>query len=855
MPPQAQPEAAVLSPQESLARNGIVLPKPRTGHWDELRGNTQALNTVWSEFFAQTGALTPQDLNQQTQSLQRQIQDNGVTYNVYADQNGFQRPWSLDLFPWLIESQDWQHIEAGVLQRVTLLEQMMADTYGAQQLLQEGLIPPALVHGHPGYVRALQGVKPVGGTYLHIAAFDLARGQDGSWWLMSQRCQAPSGLGYLLENRLAIAAEFPSAFQAMRVQRLAQTYRALVDNLKRMSPAGADAHLVLLTPGPYNETYFEHVYLARYLGLTLVEGSDLLVRHNKLYLKTLSSLVPVHGLLKRLDDGYLDPLELQPESTLGVPGLLQAIRAGNVLVANMPGSAWLESPALLGFLPALCQRLLGESLKLPSLPTWWCGERAVMDEALAQLPHAVIKPTYPDPAGQLLRDGAMDVMGVGLSSADLLAWADRIRAEPQHYTLQQHLPLSHLPTWQAGQGASRDALGQVVPRAGVLRVFAVCDGPGSWRVLPGGLARLAGPDERTAAMQRGGSSADVWVLSSGEVDEFTLRPSGAAMSRGPALRQVTSRAAENMFWLGRYTERADNTIRLARLILESLSGDDATSPALMNWLTRLAQSQSLVLGGVPSPLQARRVFERALIAGLSGSQGLSVGFNLGAIRHAAFAVRERLSLDQWRVIVSAHDEVQQSFAGAQVMSSLQAQRVLRRLSDHLAAITGAQADRMTRDDGWRLLSVGRSLERLGFLSSALSWGLEGDTLSTTSGFEAMVALFDSTITYHAYFQERRDLSALVDLLVLDRDNPRSLTWVSKTLRERLVKLGSGKPSGSLDWAGRCPDIDVNFNEPVQPTLMALLQNCQQTVYSLSDEISAAYFTHSVNQAGLRPIRS
>jgi uncharacterized alpha-E superfamily protein len=545
-------------------------------------------------------------------------------------------------------------------------------------------------------------------------------------------------------------------------------------------------------------------------------------------------------------------LELQPESTLGVPGLLQVIRAGNVLVANMPGSAWLESPALLGFLPALCQRLLGESLKLPSLPTWWCGERAVMDEAMAQLPQGVIKPTYP--AGHVLNHGSLDVMA--LNNDELAAWAQRIRAEPHQFTLQQHLPLSHLPTWQAGKGTGRDGRGQIVPRAGVLRVFAVCDGPGSWRVLPGGLARLAGPDERTAAMQRGGSSADVWVLGDGQAQDINLPRAQALRTRSSALRQVTSRAAENLFWLGRYTERADHTIRLARLILESLSGDDASSPVLMNWLTRLAQSQLLVLNSVPSPLQARRVFERALIAGLSGSQGMGVGFNLSAIRQAAFAVRERLSLDQWRVIVNAHDEVQQQFAGAELMSSLQALRVLRRLSDYLAAITGAQADRMTRDDGWRLLSVGRSLERLGFLSTALAWGLEDDTLSTTSGFEAMVALFDSTITYHAYFQERRDLSALVDLLVLDRDNPRSLGWVSKTLRERLVKLGLSKPSGSLDWAGRCPDIDT-LNVPDLPPaeLMQVLKHCQQNVYSLSDDISAAYFTHSAHQAGVQPLRS
>jgi uncharacterized circularly permuted ATP-grasp superfamily protein len=234
----------------------------------------------------------------------------------------------------------------------------------------------------------MHGVVPVGGTYLHIAAFDLARGPDGNWWVVSQRTQAPSGLGYLLENRLSISRLFPEAFEAMHVQRLAATYRALIDGLKAMSPAGADSHIALLTPGPYNETYFEHAYLARYLGLTLVEGSDLTVRDQRLYLKTLRGLEPVHGLLKRLDDEFLDPLELRPDSTLGVPGLLQAIRAGNVLVANAPGSAFLESSALLGFLPALSRHLLGEDLQLPALPTWWCGERAALEAVLPQLTNA-----------------------------------------------------------------------------------------------------------------------------------------------------------------------------------------------------------------------------------------------------------------------------------------------------------------------------------------------------------------------------------------------------------------------------------------------------------------------------------
>ena len=318
---------------------GTLVPKAASGHFDELRGAgaTDGLSAHWSAFFGHPGAAEPQELNLRSASLERQVRDNGVTYNVYADAGGPQRPWSLDLFPLILTPEAWKGIEAGVLQRVRLLDRVMDDVYGPQQLLARGLLPPALVQGHPGYLRSMHGAAPVGGTHLHIAAFDLARGPDGNWWLVSQRTQAPSGLGYLLENRLAVSRQFPQAFENMRVQRLAGAYQALIENLKSISPGGREAHIGLLTPGPYNETYFEHAYLARYLGLTLVEGGDMLVRDQRLYLKTLKGLVPIHALLKRMDDQFLDPLELRSDSTLGVPGLLQAVRAGNLLVANAPG--------------------------------------------------------------------------------------------------------------------------------------------------------------------------------------------------------------------------------------------------------------------------------------------------------------------------------------------------------------------------------------------------------------------------------------------------------------------------------------------------------------------------------------
>jgi uncharacterized circularly permuted ATP-grasp superfamily protein/uncharacterized alpha-E superfamily protein len=798
-------------------------------------------------------------------SLQRQIRDNGVTYNVYADEEGPQRPWSLDLFPLIIDAASWSRIDEGVQQRMRLLEAVMADVYGPQNYLRAGLLPAALVQGHPGYLRPMHGARPVGGVHLHVAAFDLARGLDGNWWVVGQRCQAPSGLGYLLENRLAVSRQFPQAFQSMRVQRLAATYRALMDSMKSMSPGGSNAHIALLTPGPYNETYFEHAYLARYLGLSLVEGSDLTVRDEHLFLKTLQGLVPVHGLLKRVDDQYLDPLELRPDSTLGVPGLLQAIRAGNVLVANAPGSAFLESPALLGFLPALSRHALGEELRMPALPTWWCGERSAMEEALPRLNERTIKPTYP---GSSIHESFEVALGRNLSQTELDVWAGRIVRQSEEHTVQAYMPLSQMPTWQSAASAPPIAgrtptPGRMVARSALLRVFAVSDGLQAngkprWRVLPGGLARVAGASADIASMQRGGSSADVWALTNGEVDTTTLlsntlTPAALAQRK----RLVTSRAAENLYWLGRYTERAENSIRLARITLEALGGEDQTSAPLQQWLTQMALASTLVLPGVPTAVQARRVFERSLIASLGSTDGAtSVGYNLRSLKMAGASVRERLSQEHWSVILRAEEELFTRCAEHTERgdySATDALRVLKSASDYLAAITGAQTDRMTRDDGWRLLSIGRHVERLNFLSASLARGFETRSVETEGGFEAMLALFDSTITFRAQYQQSRDIAALIDLLVLDRDNPRSLAWVAHTLRGRLAKL-AGSPAGELGaMSHKVPDSDTwslvalcehDLDSTRPPALMALLGELVASAFAVSDDISTTYFTHS-----------
>jgi uncharacterized alpha-E superfamily protein len=485
-----------------------------------------------------------------------------------------------------------------------------------------------------------------------------------------------------------------------------------------------------------------------------------------------------------------------------------------------------------------------------------------MQEALPRLNERTIKPTYPSSP---VHGSFESVLGHTLGSSELQSWSERIALQSEEHTVQAYLPLSQIPTWQnTAKGKAENRPGRMVARSALLRVFAVSDtsagpdAPAQWRVLPGGLARVAGSSADIASMQRGGSSADVWALTPGPVDSTTLlhtqlTPAVLAQRQ----RLVTSRAAENLYWLGRYTERAENAVRLACLTLECLGGEDQTSTPLLQWLSSMAAINTLVMPGTPSAVQARRVFERSLISSLGASDGAtSVGFHLRALKMSAATVRERLSQDHWSVIVRCEEDLFSrcaKHAQRGEYTPTAALRVLKTASDFLASITGAQTDRMTRDDGWRLLSVGRHVERLTFLASALMLGFKADAVATDGGFEALLSLFDSTITFHAQYQQSRDVAALIDLLVLDRDNPRSLAWVAHTLRGRLAKLAGEAPGvlGNIslrvpnpaqwDLAALCETLP---NSTTPPTLLALLQELDGAAFTVSEDISATYFTHS-----------
>src|SRR6188768_2790 len=397
------------------------------GRFDELFVGPEKPRGHWSRLYSALSAASSEDISAMRGAAEQQIRESGVTYNVYADPKGQDRPWDLDVLPFIIDAQEWQGIEAGIAQRANLLNKILGDLYGPQLLLREGLIPPPLVYSHGGFLRPAHGATVPSDVYLHIYAADLARSPDGRWWVMNDRTQAVSGIGYALENRLLVSRTFPRLYRDMRVQHLARFFATLRDSLLHFAPRGDGPTLVvLLTPGPYNETYFEHTLLSRYLGFPLVEGRDLTVRNGRVWLKTIGGLRRVHAILRRQDDSFCDPLELRSDSALGIAGLTECARIGSVLIANALGSGVLESGALLGYLPKLARRLLGEELKLPSVATWWLGEPAAFEDAFERPERLIIKP---------LERSASErpIVVEDLSEAEREALRERIAARPQHY--------------------------------------------------------------------------------------------------------------------------------------------------------------------------------------------------------------------------------------------------------------------------------------------------------------------------------------------------------------------------------------------------------------------------------------
>jgi uncharacterized circularly permuted ATP-grasp superfamily protein/uncharacterized alpha-E superfamily protein len=747
--------------------------QPNPDHYDEMLTADATLRPHWKRVIEPLEAVGEAGFGLRWQEGRRLIHENGTTYNVYSDPQNLERRWPLDPIPLVLDGAEWAGIESALVQRATLLNTILADLYGPRQLLRDGLLPPELLFPNPAFLRSCCHVPVPGGVYLHTYAADLARSPDGSWWVIADRTQAPSGAGYALENRLVTARVLTDVFRTAGIYRLAPFFKAYREALRSLAPGGVygnreNPRIVVLTPGPYNETYFEHAFLARYLGFTLVEGGDLTVRDHRVFLKTLGGLLQVDVIVRRQDDTYCDPLELRGDSMLGVPGLVQAVRSGTVTVANALGSGLVESAAPAGFLPALCRHILGEDLKMPAVATWWCGEESAYAYVANHLSSLVIKPVFPSA-------GVQPIFGVRLTAAEREGLLDRIRAAPGMYVAQEQVALSTVPVWEDGP---------LRPHQLVLRVYAVASN-GSYTVMPGGLTRVTTSfDSLVASMQGGGGSKDTWVVAEGPTSQVSLLPSAPVqLDVSRATFDLPSRVADNLFWLGRYMERVEPAVRVARAILPRLFLD-----ADLAALAGVAAGIGILsgLGYIPKPSSP----ERDVFAFIYGAEN-SLPASMHQVRRVGWLLRDRISTDAWRIL-NQLDEQLSAPPPPDPLRISGTQALLDQAVGTLSAFSGLVMESMTRGDGWRFLDIGRRLERAWQVVGLIRYGLGFECTNDSGQLEILLEIADCSITYRSRYLTSMQADLVLDLLLLDEANPRSLAYQLVRLREHVEHLPASR---------------------------------------------------------------
>ncbi len=809
--------------------------------FDEFQDGNGKVRPHYAKLIGGLEGMGGAELQRRADASRRLVREHGMSYNVYGDPRDMERPWQLDPIPFIISSGEWRVLEAGLIQRATLLNRILADCYGPQDLIRSRSLSPALVFAQPDFLRPCHNIRMAGGTFLHFYAADLARSPDGRWWVTSDRTQIPTGAGYALGNRLVTSRILPELFRENHVPRLAGFFREVKAALARLAPHPADkARVVLLTPGPHNETYIEQAFLARYLGYALVEGQDLTVRDDRVFLKTLSGLEPVDVIWRRVDDDFCDPLELRNDSILGVPGLVQALRAGNVAVANSLGSGLLQSPAFLSFLPGLCRQLLGEELKLPSVATWWCGQRSARQYVCEHLGDLVVRPAFRAPTWDVEADRRP-------SSAEIEELRERIEFDPDMFVAQERVDLSIAPCWD-GKGLVGRPIG--------LRAYLVAGG-GGYHAMPGGLARVA-PDHGglVQSMQRGASSKDTWVASPSAVPEVTLfQMEGQRVELHRTGNNLPSRLADHFFWLGRYSERADATARMLRsAVTRSIPERTGSARPLLQTLIRQGQLPDFFRE--PEARQPPGAFEAELLGAIfdAGRSG-SLRNTIDRVQQLGVFVRDRTSNDMWHALSQLGERMGAPAAGSDMIAG-DALAMLNQTLLGLAAFHGLARENMTRAQAWRFLDMGLRIERAVYLCILLDVTLSLPEPGEPSVLEAVLEATDTTITFRSRYNLLPHLPAVVDLVLLDDKNPRSVLFqINQLLKhfellppEREAAEGSGRSilQGCL---ARLNGMDVRdlAGRPETWRTGGVSRGIRETLGDLpklSDAIAANYFAHS-----------
>lgn len=802
------------------ARNWLDDYAASAGAGDLYRDASTAVAAKWRGIAAALHDVSDGEPSGLEETTARHISDLGLTFRVTGEDE--ERDWPLTSMPLVIGADEWQGIERGLIQRARLMEALASDIYGPQRLVREGHLPAAVIAGSPYFARKMLGQGPKSGHFIHVYAADLARGPQGGWRVLQDRVRLATGIGYALENRLAMSRTADALFSQFHVRRLADFFARLREGIasdcRREQP-----RIALLTPGRFNQTYAEQAHLARYLGLPLVEGRDMSVVDDKLYVATIAGPKRVDALWRWVNTNALDPLSFDARSQLGVANLFDAWAAEGLEIVNWPGVEVLESPAVSAFLPRLCSMLLGEEPLLPTIATWWCGQSAEAATVVRRFDELALIPAFGEPVDML--DSAAPVAGASFDPMHRARLIEALARRPMDYCGQEIVHLSTSPAMIGGHIAARPF---------TLRVFVARSEDGEWCVMPGGFARLSVRGELpTSLMGEGDLSADVWVVDEAAPAKATpsvLRQE-PPISRGAGI--LASQAADNLFWFGRYNERAELTVRIVRSILGSSIEMDAAHAHKDE--ARHALVALLEAWGAIGPDVARRSYlaicgralsEEQLHGGVATLMQRRLDVGLG--------LRERFSRDLWRIVSRPMPTIETSRPASMLATA-------KWLTEHFSALAGLASENMVRGPAWRFLEMGKRIERAVGITR-----IARRLIDAESDFEALGTLLDlcdSQIIYRTRYLAGPLRNPVLDLVLLDPANPRSLAFQVASIVEQLADLPvireDGLPEEPLRQARTLSSLLAETR--AGDIEWAWLDTIEARLLTLSEEISTRYF--------------
>ena len=796
-------------------------------------------------FASELGRIGETEMERRWKQIRRMVHQNGIAYSAYGDPAAREQHLQLDPIPQLITDTEWKSIEDALDQRTRLLNLMLADLYGPRTLLTDGVLPADILFRHPHYHLPYHGLPTPAGKHLHFYAAELIRSPRGDWWVKTDRTDSPGGCGFTLENRIAISRAFPNVYRQCNVQRLAPFFIALRNNLASFAKNKENPHIAILSAGAGSDGYFEDSFLARYLGVTLVETNDLVVRSGKVMLKTLAGLAPVDVIFRRHQSNSLDPLELGGDAP-GVQGILQVIREENVVVVNAPGSGLVESPIFMAFLPRICQALLKTDLKMPGIATWWGGEASSLELMMDRIDEIHLIPAF----RQRSFPGQRSSRQLRPETMTRDERISLLRSHPGQWVGQEKVARSSSAVWDNGN---------LQPGHISLRVFLTNSGDGT-SALPGGMVRVSqGPYESLRNPFEDGGTKDAWVLSDRPVGQTSLlKKIGDAAQPIRSNGFLPSRVVENLCWLGRYLERADSSARLLRSVATRMTGETDPSeqvelPVLIRALALSGQIDSGYAIKEFSEKLPRLEFALALNA-LDHKDSDSLRFQIDRIVSLAGTVRDRLSVDGWRIV----QEMSSSFTSSNprhcdLVDLLDA---IETLVVGLAAFSGFVSECMTRTFAFNFLNIGRRLEHALQTVIFIKNCFTREDQASSELLEAVLEVSESALTYRARYYANLQLSPVLDLLLVDEMNPRSLAYQLYKLNANLESL----PGSSIDHlpidcqlaaevleSVRSIDTsEIGKPDPtgIRPQLLELLESVEERLPKIFTLISNRFFVHS-----------